>query len=302
MTTRSADVATQPATARRRFSLDQRFVAPIFITLILLGGQLGFGILESFPRTLLAIAAAILAEIVLGRLFTGKIPHLASAYISGISVGILIRSPLFWPYALCSMIAITSKYLIRVKGRHLWNPSNLGIVAMLFLAHDSVATLSQQWGNSHWPMLVIWVLGSVIIARLKRFHICMTYVASFIAFALLRAALASANGSPVLPRFLDEVAPITGPMYQLFIFFMITDPKSTTQTRTAQIAVAFFVAAVECVLRLLPALGGLHALLGISHAQAAGLAVHAPYYALFTVGPAANLWEILAGERKSRVA
>lgn len=279
-TTPIATTAT-PASARR-FTPDQRYIAPIFITLILIAGQFGFGILESLPRTLLAIGAALLTEIVLGRLFTGKIPHLASAYITGISVGILLRSSAdYWPYALCSMISITSKYVIRVHGRHLWNPSNLGIVAMLVLAHDSVATLSQQWGNSHWPVLVIWALGSIIVGRLGRFHICATYVISFIAFALLRAWLALATGGsgPLLSRFLDEVAPITGPMYQLFIFFMITDPKTTVHTKRGQILVAFTIALVETILRL-------------NHN------VHAPYYALFCVGPAANLLEITRGERR----
>ena len=65
---------------------------------------------------------------------SGKWPHLASAYISGISIGMLVRSPEFWPYALCSAISITSKYVLRVDGRHIWNPSNFGIVAMLVLA------------------------------------------------------------------------------------------------------------------------------------------------------------------------
>ena len=129
------------------------------ITGILLVGQLSFGILESYDRTLLAIASSIVMELILGRLITGKWPHLASAYITGISVGILIRSPAFWPYILCSLISITSKYAIRWRGRHLWNPSNLGVSAMLFLAPASVASLSIQWGNAVWPMLVIWLLG-----------------------------------------------------------------------------------------------------------------------------------------------
>ncbi|MEO8164303.1 MAG: hypothetical protein ABI619_02805, partial [Betaproteobacteria bacterium] len=80
------------------FSFDNRFLAPALITCILLGGQLTFGILESWTRTLLAIGIAMLIEMVLGKWMVGKFPHLASAYISGISVGILIRSPHFWPY------------------------------------------------------------------------------------------------------------------------------------------------------------------------------------------------------------
>ena len=152
-------------------------------------GQITFGFLESWSRTFLAIGTAILTELVLARLLWGKWPHLASSYISGISIGMLIRSPEFWPYALCAALSITSKYVLRVDGRHLWNPSNFGIVAMLVLASDVVASLSVQWGNTLLPMVVVWIFGSVIIHRLGRFHITLTYVVSFVAFSLLRAAV-----------------------------------------------------------------------------------------------------------------
>src|SRR5476649_2871081 len=81
----------------RFFSLENRYLPPLFITLILLVGQLGFGLLESFSRTLLAIGTAIALELVLARWAYGKFPNLASAYITGISVGILVRSPEYWP-------------------------------------------------------------------------------------------------------------------------------------------------------------------------------------------------------------
>lgn len=278
----SASIASPPvrptgetgAIKRRGISLDNRFIPPVFITLILLAGHLSFGMLESYQKTALAIIISIAMELVLSRIFYGKWPHLASAYITGISVGILIRSPAFWPYALCSAISITSKYVLRVRGRHIWNPSNFGICVMLFLAYETVASLSIQWGNYLLPLLVIWALGSAIIYRLRRFHITATYVVSFVAFAFLRSII---TGHP----FQAEVASITGPMYQLFIFFMITDPKSTVRTRRGQCAVAFAVALVETVLRL---------------AQV----VHAPYYALFIVGPAANLLEIWMAARAQR--
>ena len=160
-----------PGQVPKVFGIDSRFVPPILITLILLVGQISYGILESYPKTALAIVTAIALEIVLGRLFAGKFPHLASAYITGISVGILVRSPFAWTFALCAAISIISKYVLRIKDRHLWNPSNFGITAMLFLAPWAVASLSIQWGNNLWPMLVIWVLGSIIIYRLKRFHL-----------------------------------------------------------------------------------------------------------------------------------
>ena len=115
-------------------------------------------------------------------------------------------------------------------------------------------------------MLVIWALGSVIIWRLRRFHITGIYVASFVAFAFMRSWM---TGSP----WQSEIAPITGPMYQLFIFFMITDPKTTVRSRRGQCVVVFLVALLEMVLRLYQI-------------------VYAPFYALFIVGPAAMLIEI----------
>jgi len=251
---------------------DNRYIAPLFITFILVVGHLFYGILESYERTAIAIVCALITELVLGRIFFGKWLNLSSAYISGISVGILLRSPAFWPYALCSVLSIMSKYVLRVKGRHLWNPSNFGICVLLFLAPESVAALSVQWGNFKWPLIVIWVLGSIIIYRAKRFHISATYVVSFFAFAFLRSMI---TGDP----WRAEIAPITGPMYQLFVFFMITDPKTTVKSKKWQCVVVFCVAFVEMLLRL-------------------NQVVHAPLYALFLVGPAAMLIEIWLESRR----
>ena len=259
--------------ARSRIRFDNRYIAPLFITFILLVGHLFYGILESYERTALAIVAALVTELVLGRIFFGKWLNLASAYISGISVGILIRSPAFWPYALCSVLSIMSKYVLRVKGRHLWNPSNFGICVLLFLAPETVAALTIQWGNFIWPMLVIWILGSIIIWRAKRFHISATYVISFFAFAFLRSWI---TGDP----WRSEISPITGPMYQLFVFFMVTDPKTTVKSKKWQCIVVILVAFVEMLLRL-------------NHV------VYAPLYALFIVGPTAMLIEIWLESRRS---
>ncbi|HEU4712123.1 MAG TPA: hypothetical protein VFS76_11190 [Pyrinomonadaceae bacterium] len=274
--------ATQPIGAavvesakRRRLSPDNRYIAPLFITCILLVGHLSYGILEGYEKTGIAIISAIVAELILGRIFLGKWLNLASAYISGISVGILLRSPALWPFALASVLSIMSKYVLRVKGRHLWNPSNFGICALLFLAPETVAALSVQWGNFKWPLVVIWILGVVIIWRAKRIHITATYIASFLLFAYLRSFITGDS-------WWAEVAPITGPMYQLFVFFMITDPKTTVKSQKWQCIVVFFVAFVELFLRL-------------NHV------VHAPLYALFIVGPIAMLIEIWLESRRTMV-
>ena len=259
---------------KRFLNVDNRYVPPLFITLILLVGQVSFGMLESYKKTLLAIATAIAAELFLSRVMFGKWPHLASSYITGISVGILVRSPAFWPYALCALLSISSKYVLKYRGRHLWNPSNFGISALLFLAGEAAASLSIQWGNYLSPMLVIWALGVIIVWRVRRFHITATYVGSFLVFAFLRAWM---TGNP----WQAEVAPLTGPVYQLYIFFMITDPKTTVKSVRGQCLVAFSVALVEMVLRL-------------------NQVVYAPFYALFLVGPTALLIEMWLQSRHQK--
>lgn len=269
----------QPARSsgwKKWLSLDNRYVPPVFITLILLGGQLSYGILESYEKTLLAIATAIVTEMTLGKLFVGKFPHAASSYITGISVGILLRSPAYWPYAVCAAIAITSKYVLRYKGRHLWNPSNFGICVVLFLLPASVAMLSIQWGNNIWSLVVIWMLGSVILWRLHRLHISATYVVAFLLLAVLRAHLIH---EPVL----SEISPITGPEYQLFIFFMITDPKTTVRSKMGQSLVAVAVAVLEMFFRF-------------------DQSVYAELYALFWIGPIAMLIEMWINTRRAKLA
>lgn len=249
-----------------------KYTPPLLITGILLAAHISFGILESYPKLLTAIGASFLTELVLHRLIVGSWRDLSSAYISGISVGILIRSPQLWPFALCAMISIASKYVLRYKDQHIWNPSNFGVVAMLLLAPQSVAVLSIQWGNNMWAMLIIWVVGSISIYRLRRFHICATYVLSFFLFAIFRSWF---TGTP----YLAEISPITGPMYQLFVFFMITDPKTTVKSKWGQIVVIVIVAFVEMILRI-------------------NEAVYAPFYALFIVGPIAMFLELWWNDRK----
>lgn len=255
----------------RGLSYSHKYTPPLLITGILLAAHLSFGILESYPKLITAIAASFAAELVLHRFIVGSWRDLSSAYISGISVGILIRSPQLWPFALCAIISIASKYVLRYKDQHIWNPSNFGVVMMLLLAPQSVAVLSIQWGNNMWAMLIIWVVGSISIYRLRRFHICATYVISFLIFALFRSWI---SGDP----YLAEVAPITGPMYQLFTFFMITDPKTTVKRKWAQYVVIILVALVEMFLRIHEA-------------------VYAPFYALFIVGPLAMMFELWWDDR-----
>jgi enediyne biosynthesis protein E5 len=272
--------------------IDTRFVAPILLSVILLVGHSLYGMLEDWRKTFVCILTSIATELILGKLITKKFPHWASAYVSGISAGILIRSTEWWPYLIAPMIAITSKYALRVNGRHLWNPTNLAVAGLVLAAHQTVSTLSVQWGNDLLPMIIIWIAGGIIVWRLGRIHISLTYVAAFVFYALVRAVLTHGT-MPLGNAFLSQVSPITGPMYQLFIFFMITDPKTTTHTKWGQMLVAFLVATMECALRLA---GDFHLMpLALNH-----ITTHAAYFALFTMGPTANLIEIYRDRNRKK--
>lgn len=257
-----------------KISFPKSYIAPLLISGILLAAHISFGILDSYTKLFSAIGAAFITESLLHKLVTGKWRDLSSAYVSGISAGILVRSPMIWPFALCAAISIASKYVFRFKGRHIWNPTNFGIVVMLLIASDSMAVLSIQWGNNMWAMLVIWLVGLFTIYKVKKFHICATYVLSFIAFGWLRSLYTG-------DLFMTEIAPLTGPMYQLFVLFMITDPKTTVKSKAGQSFVAFCIAFVELFFRL-------------------GEAVYAPFYALFIVGPIALFIEAWWHGRKSK--
>ncbi|MFB6230687.1 MAG: hypothetical protein ABEL04_05965 [Salinibacter sp.] len=249
--------------------IDVRLVPPVLISLILVAGHVSFGILRGIDAIALAIGTAIATELALGRLTWGGWAHPASAYTSGISVGILVRSPALWPFALCSVVSIMSKYVLQVKGRHLWNPSNFGLCVLFFPAAYGlfdIAPLNTQWGNNMWAMLVIWIVGLYTIWKVKRFHVTATYIVAFIALSVVRGYV-TGDG------FWAAVAPLTGPMYQLFALFMITDPKTTVSSPKGEMGVAALIAVAEFFLRL-------------------GEFVAAPFYALFLVGPAAMLVEI----------
>ncbi len=284
--------------------IDGRYHAPVFITVILVGAQVYYGVLEnysvpwlgtltggwitSFSPTFAAILAAIGAEMVLGRLAYGKWINPASAYISGISAGILIKSPELWPFVLCAMISIASKYALRVNGRHLWNPTNFGVTVLLVLAPLHTASLSVQYGNVLWANVLIWTLGILILWKIGKLHIPVTFAAVYLLLSPLRC-WATGNA------WATEIAPLTGPMYQLYMCFMLTDPKTTTHRKWSQCLVAALVAVAETGFRLAPTW---------FVAAPEMLSFDAPYLALFAVGPAANLVEMwwTAGKRRAVAA
>jgi enediyne biosynthesis protein E5 len=282
--TRSATDLAEPArgpAAPLKRRIDPRWFSSSLLTLILVIGQWKFQILgDSYVPWAIALASAIVTEVVLFRLHTGRTPNLLSAYISGNSVAILTKpeGSILWPFWFGGAIAILSKYVLNFRGRHLWNPTNFSVCVTLLLAPERVSILGHQWGNAPAMVAIIWLVGSVTATFARVWHITLTYLIAFVALAWLRTWF---NGQALA----TELGPVTGPMYQLFMFFMVTDPRTIVSGRKKQILVTVLVALVECVIRA-----------GVDFDWIAGdhpLAVAPPMFALFVVGPAALFLDLL---------
>lgn len=245
VTISSRTAALSPARLWDRVSvIDPRYLIAFLITLVLVVAQSRFHIMGGYERLALALAACMATEAALSWFTRGKVVNLQSAYISGISLTLLLKpqGAALWPFLLGGYLAISSKYVLRYRDSHLWNPTNFAIVVLLLAAPEKISVLSHQWGNELATNLVIWTFGLLIAARVRVLHLTLTYVAAFLA---LNSARAWMLGMPVLP----EIAPLTGPMYQLFIFFMITDPRTIVRGRSKQVIVVLLVALAETLIR-----------------------------------------------------
>ena len=263
---------------QRGAKVDPRYLIAFLITLVLVVGQLRYHLLGGYDRLVVALGVCTLTESLLSWFDRGKVVNLLSAYISGISLTLLIKPQggALWPFVIGGFIAIASKYVLRYRENHLWNPTNFAIATLLLAAPDRVSVLSHQFGNDITTNLVIWIFGLIIAARVGVLHITLTYVVSFL---ILNGARALVLGQAVLP----EIAPITGPMYQLFVFFMITDPRTVVRGRRQQILVAILIAIVETLIRFM-ADGGWLMPTGVTAAPA--------FYALAIVGPIAKFLDL----------
>jgi Na+-translocating ferredoxin:NAD+ oxidoreductase RnfD subunit len=268
---------------QRSRAIDPRYLIAGLITLVLLVAQVRYHMVGGYERLLLSLAVCTATEALLSWFDRGKVVNLQSAYISGISLTLLTKpqGSALWPFVIGGFLAISSKYVLRYRDNHLWNPTNFAICALLLLAPDKVSVLSHQFGNDLTTNLVIWFFGLIIAARVGVVHVTLSYLASFLLLTSVRAA---ALGQPLLP----EIAPITGPMYQLFLFFMITDPRTIVRGRRKQIVVTVIIAIVDSLIRLMSDMG-------VPLPTAFNAAP--PLLALAIVGPIAKYFDMRYGNR-----
>lgn len=248
------------------------------LSLIVIVGELFFDILGGFERLALGLGVALAAEWTFAWFFAGRRGNWISAYITGNSIVVLTKpaAGMLWPFVLGPLIAISSKFALRFRGQHLWNPTNLSFSVLLLAAPGSVSLLSHQWGNDPWVAYILMGLGFLIASKARLLHIPLTYAVSFSVLAVLRAW---SLDTPVA----SEWAPISGPVGILFTFFMLTDPKTVVKDRTHRMVVVVIIALVECAIRVSGDLGW---------TPLEPLLAAPPIFSLAIVGPIAKVWDI----------
>ena len=158
-----------------------------------------------------------------------------SALISGLSLCLLLRTTRTELAIAAAVVAIGAKFVFRLRGKHLFNPTNGGIVAMLLLT-DQVWVSPGQWGSAAFFAFLMACLGGVVVNRASRSDVTYAFIVFYCALLFGRSA------------YLGE--PMAIPIHRLgsgalllFTFFMISDPKTTPDSRSGRILFAALVAA-----------------------------------------------------------
>jgi Na+-translocating ferredoxin:NAD+ oxidoreductase RnfD subunit len=245
-------------------------VAAVIISIHVLG-QVGLGFRVSVPQILAAILTCAVLEVALAFRQSGALVWPASAMLTGSGVALILRvvgTPAGDPwttfavplYAAVAGLSLLSKYVIQYRGSHIFNPSNLGLVAVFVLLGASrVEPLDFWWGPlDGWMLLAYAVIlvGGLLITR--RLRLLALAAAFWLTFASGTGVLAvsghcmTANWAfaPVCDWQYWRVI-MASPEVLIFLFFMITDPKTIPAGRVGRVAFGVLVG-VACTLLLAP--------------------------------------------------
>ena len=195
-------------------------------------------------RVFLILATVLATQAVCDRLTAGPAPagralqrcamSARSALISGLSLCLLLRTNHAELAVLAAIITIAGKFLIRVHGKHLFNPTNGGIVAMMLLTNQ-VWVSPGQWGAAAFFAFLMACAGSLVVNRAARSDVTYAFIAFYCALMFSRSIYL---GEPLAIPFhrLESGALL------LFTFFMISDPKTTPDSRAGRVLFAAMVA------------------------------------------------------------
>lgn len=160
-----------------------------------------------------------------------------SALISSLSLCLLLKTNHWYTCLLATEITILSKYFFRYKGKHIFNPSALGIIATIYVTDDAWLS-SGQWGSGFILLLAVSVLGFIVVTRVQKLDVSL-------AFLLTYAGLIFSRQTVYLHWPVDFFfQSITTGSLLLFSFFMISDPKTAPNHPVARIIWAVLIAAV----------------------------------------------------------
>lgn len=177
----------------------------------------GAGLL--LPQVLICVLSAVCLDYIIVYIKFRKKFFSTSAIISGLILALILKPGVNW-YVLISavIIAIGSKYIIRIKGKHIFNPANFGLLFCMFVFR----TYLVWWGAGiSWLVLV---LGCIIAYRFKRFHLILSFL---ITQSVLLGIYFALTGAPVLRAVL-----MSNPF---FAFVMLVEPKTSPANRKGRI-------------------------------------------------------------------
>jgi enediyne biosynthesis protein E5 len=198
---------------------------------------INFSLIDFGARPLpsaVAIGSSLLAQFVCSRIAGLPKLDLRSPMITGLSLSLLLRADALWLYAAAAVIAIGSKFVLRLDGKHIWNPAGLAIVVLL-LTSGGVWISPGQWGTEVWFAALSGFLAILVLGAARRADIAIFFFASHAALLLARA------------WWLGD--PLAIPLHQLqsgslliFTFFMISDPRTSPDSALGRFLFAFAVA------------------------------------------------------------
>ena len=160
-----------------------------------------------------------------------------SVLISAMSLCLLLKTNKWEVSLLAAAVTVISKYLFRWNGKHLFNPSAAGIVAVLLLTPDAWLSPS-QWGSNAVIFFTVATLGTIVVTRVQKLDISLAFLVSYILLLYWRQVMVL--GWP-FDHFIHSVS--TGSLL-LFTFFMISDPRTAPNHRVARIIWAVLIAVV----------------------------------------------------------
>lgn len=214
---------------------------PRIYQIIILSSLLVYGVIEldfevHLARSILILSSALITQYLFTRyLGLGKFDP-RSPLISGLSLCLLLRSDSIVLIILCTVITISSKYFLRWQGKHIFNPTNIGIVIMLLL-FDNTWVSPGQWGNTAFMGFLIACIGGLVVNRAERSDVTYAFMIFFFSLIFGRAIWL---GDPLVIPFHQ----IQNGALLIFTFFMISDPKTTPDTRIGRILFALIVSLV----------------------------------------------------------